>query len=230
MNYRFKSSDPNNITAIIGVLTCATIGYGLLVSFSHYSGPGFYSPRNHFISELGTPEASPMSNVFNHCLMLGGILMLAFNFGLANFFGKGRIVKIAAFIGVIAALSFSTIGYYPADDWPHHVVAAKIFFTGAMISIGLFCYTSWQNSERGFHRYINYLGLHVAILYLIVLVWPKETLNQYVYDFRNFSRPSFWALPILEWSYCLLICFWIISISANLLYLRHRQKAIDPGQ
>jgi hypothetical membrane protein len=144
MNYKFKSFDPNNFTAFIGIMTCIIIGGGLLASASHYSGPGFYSPRNHFISELGTAKASSFANIFNRCLMLGGILMLAFNCGLANFFGNSRIIKIATIMGALAALSFSTVGYYPADDWTQHEIAAKIFFTGVMISILLFCYTSWQ--------------------------------------------------------------------------------------
>jgi hypothetical protein len=83
---------------------------------------------------------------------------------------------------------------------------------------------SWQNSQIGIHPVVNFLGLQIGILYLIVLAWPKETLTQYIYNIHNFSRPSFWALPILEWSYCLLICCWIISFSANLAYIQRKKK------
>jgi hypothetical protein len=58
---------------------------------------------------------------------------------------------------------------------------------------------------------------------VVVLVWPKTLLTQSVTDPEKFVRPELWGLTVLEWSYCLLIASWILSVSADLIYVLSRK-------
>jgi len=223
----FKNINFNNITPLAGTIGCLVVGIGLLASATHYTSPEGYSPINHFISELGLAKNSSMADVFNHSLMTGGILLMFFSIGLGNFIGKGNLAKFATITGMISTLSFSAIGYYTAETWIAHIVAASVFFAGAMITIVLFSISIWKNRQSGLHPFLSIQGMFIAALYFVALIWPKELLLQSVTDTENFVRPAIWILSILEWSYCLMICFWIIMVSANLVYITRKMPATD---
>lgn len=198
---------------------CFIIALGLVASASHYTHSVHYSPKNHFISELGLASASEYAYVFNTCLGLGGILLMLFTIGLGIYLRRNSIAKYASFIGVIATLSFSAIGYFTADDWSSHRNAATLFFSGIMISIVLFSYCIWKSKERKLHYVISLLGFIIATIYFVVLLWPKDTLLQSVNHPEQFIRPELWGLTVLEWSYCLMISFWVLAVSIDMIYV-----------
>lgn len=218
-NFNFKDLNTNKITALAGVSGCFVVGFGLLASATHYSGKQEYSVLNHFISELGLERASSMAYVFNRSLMTGGILFMIFAMGLGNYFGKSIPAKIATATGMISTLSFSAIGYYTGDTWVAHLIVASVFFAGAMITILLFSYAMWTNRQAGFHPAICMQGLMVAAFYFVAMLWPKELLFQSINDPEHFVRPAYWVLTMLEWGYCLMVCAWILMVSANLAYI-----------
>lgn len=227
MKYNFKTINFNKITPVAGTVGCLIVGFGLFASATHYIRSEDYSPINHFISELGLVKASTMANVFNHSLMTGGILLMIFVMGLGNFLGKSLSAKYATLTGMLATLSFSAIGYYTADNWIAHMIVASVFFAGAMVTIVLFSYSIWKNRQSGLHPLLSVQGAFVAVFYFVALVWPKELLIQSINDPEHFVRPAVWVLTILEWGYCLMICSWIIMVSANLVYILRTETGLS---
>jgi len=65
---------------------------------------------------------------------------MVFTNGLGNYLRKNKLAWYASYIGMGATLSFSAIGYYTADNWLAHRIAATVFFSGVMVSIVLFSY------------------------------------------------------------------------------------------
>jgi hypothetical protein len=220
----YKKLDFNKITPVAGIAGCLIIGFGLIASASHYTRSIAYSPRNHFISELGLPEASTMANVFNYCVNMGGVLLMVFLYGLGNYLHKTPLARYAKGIGIIAALSFSFIGYYTADTWVAHKNVTAVFFTGAVVSISLFSYCILENKYSRIHQFISVLGFSIVIIFITALVWPKALMVQYVNQSPEFVRPDLWGLTVLEWTYCLLIGFWILSVSADMVYVLSKEE------
>ena len=223
---RIQSGQINRavVTAISGIAGCLIIASGLYASATHYTRSMEYSPKNHFISELGLASASEYSFVFNICLGIGGLLLMMFTNGLGIYLQKNPVAWYASYIGMAATLSFSAIGYFTADTWTAHRNAALVFFSGAMISIVLFSYCIWQNKQRRLHHFIALQGFIIAFIYVVVLVWPKELLLQSVNDPQNFIRPELWGLTVLEWMYCFMIGSWILSVSGDILYVWSKTK------
>ena len=227
------------ITPASGIAGCLVIVFGLVASASHYTRAMPYSPKNHFISELGLATASQYSFVFNICLGIGGLLLMLFTNGLGIYLRQVRLAWYASYIGMAATLSFSAIGYYTADSWTAHRNAAMVFFSGVMVSIVLFSYCVWQNKSRSMHHFITVQGFLIALIYVVVLAWPKDKLIQSVEDPANFIRPELWGLTVLEWLYCGMIGSWILAVSVDMIYvIRKANKAkgnslaaaSEPGQ
>lgn len=212
-------------TPLSGIAGCLVITMGLMASISNYTRHTVYSPKNHFISELGLASASEYSYVFNSCLGLGGLLLMFFTYGLGNYLHKSPLATPAMYIGMVATLSFSAVGYYTADSWTGHRNAATVFFTGVMVSIVLFSYCIYTNKQRSMHHFIAFQGFVIATIYAVVLVWPKDLLFQSVNNPQTFVRPELWGLTILEWSYCLMIGLWVFTVSADMLYALKREEA-----
>ena len=229
MRINFRNITLNQLAPLAGLTGCAVIGFGLFASASHYIRPMVYSPRNHFISELGLAEASDFAHVFNLCLNTGGIMLLLFVYGLGSYLYKTPLAKYATFIGMTATLSFSAIGYFTADSWIAHKNAASVFFTGAMLSIALFSYCIRENKQSKIHHFISIQGFLIVFIYALVLVLPKDLLTQSVNDPEGFVRPNFWDLTVLEWTYCLLICSWIVTVSIDLLYITYHKVSASAG-
>lgn len=224
MQINFKNFNSHYITPVSGIAGCLVIAFGLLASASHYTRSVSYSPQNHFISELGLATASEYSYVFNTCLGIGGVLLMLFTNGLGIYLRKNPIAWYASYIGIGATLSFSAIGYFTADSWVAHRNAAMVFFSGAMISIVLFSFCIWQNKQRRIHHFISVQGFLIALIFLVVLVWPKELLNQSVEDPANFVRPELWGLTVLEWIYCFMIGSWILTTSVDMINILSKKE------
>lgn len=219
-----RKLDINFLTPLTGITGCLIIAFGLVVSAMHYTLDVTYSPKNHFISELGLSSASKYSYVFNFCLGIGGLLLMYFTNGLGSYLRKSPLAWYASYIGMLATLSFSAIGYYTADSWTAHRNAAVVFFTGVMISISLFSYCIWTNKQRRMHHIIALQGFIIVVIYFTVLVWPKDLLLQSVNEPDKFIRPELWGLTVLEWGYCSMIAFWIMSVSADMIYTIYNEK------
>ena len=222
----FKNSHLTYITPASGIAACFFIAFGILASSSHYTRSTIYSPKNHFISELGLATASEYSFVFNICIGIGGVLLVIFNNGLGNYLCKSPLAWYAAYIGMGAALSFSAIGYFTADNWHAHRTVALVFFSGVMISVVLFSYCLWLNKQGKLHHFIGMLCFIITFIYFVVLFWPKVLLIQLINHPENFVRPELWGLAVLEWTYCLFIGSWILTVSADLIYILNKKEKL----
>jgi hypothetical membrane protein len=155
-------------------------------------------------------------------LKIGGLLLLVFGLALGRYLRQSKVAKFATVTSVIASLSFAAIGVFPANEWTPHMIAAGTFFTTAMLAIVLFSYCIWKNRQRHVHRFITIQGFIIAGLYILVLIWPKQLLVQYVHGSADFIRPAIWGLTVLEWGYCLLIGSWILAVSADILLVTRK--------
>jgi hypothetical membrane protein len=212
------------LTAASGIMACLVITRGLLWSVLYYSKPGSFSPINHFISELGLTTSTGGADIFNWCLMEAGLPLAVFLLCLGYILGSSRLARFATVTGFFSTLSFSAIGYFPADNWTPHMMAAATFFCLAMLTVVLFSMAIYYNPQTMFSQYISFLGLFIAIWYAVALMWPRQLLYQSVYDPTHFIRPRYWGLPVLEWGYAFLIISWILLVSSNLLRKAREKK------
>ena len=224
VTFQLNKIGPGPIAAIAGIIGCLVIGFGALISAIYFFGSEAYSPSNHFVSELGRANASGSAHTFNLSLKVGGLLLLIFGLALGRYLQQSRVAKFATAASVVASLSFAAIGVFPANEWTPHMIAAGTFFTTAMLAIVLFSYCIWKNRQWHLHRFITIQGFIIASLYILVLIWPKQLLVQYVHGSADFIRPAIWVLTVLEWGYCLLIGSWILAVSANILWVTSKRK------
>ncbi|MDZ4844375.1 MAG: DUF998 domain-containing protein [Chitinophagales bacterium] len=208
----------NLLPPLAGIAGCMIVGGGIYESATHYIGSGFYSPENHFISELGLSTSTTMAHVFNRSLNIAGFLLMIFVIGLGRFLGNGYAARAGIVTGITATVSFSAVGYFTAADWLQHMIAASIFFAGAMLTVSFFVFAILHDTQKRLHRVHVLHGILIVACYFIALLWPKDLMWQMTNDPAHFVRPSIWAITLLEWGYCLLICTWICMVSLNLLY------------
>jgi len=218
-----KSGFQNNklfhlLPPIAGIAGCVIVGGGIYEAAMHYTGTGFYSPENHFISELGMIASTTKAHVFNRSLNVAGFLFMIFVIGLGRYLGNGLAARAGIVTGIIATVHFSAVGYFTAADWLPHLIVASIFFAGAMLSVSLFAFAIWRDEQKRLHPVLVLHGIIIAACYMVALLWPKDLMWQMTVDPGHFVRPEVWAITLLEWGYCLLICTWICMASLNLVY------------
>jgi hypothetical membrane protein len=209
--------------AIAGLIGCLLVIIG--IGFSSYNfKAGGYSPQNHFISELGKTSAGSFSKVFNLCIMGSGVFLTIFTYGLGRSLWSYKAARYATIVGIISTLSFSMVGYYNADAWTEHKIAAIVFFTGAMFSIAIFGYVIWKNKPGKWAPFIGIQSAIIVLIYLLLLFWPKDLMVYAIQYPQQFIRPTYWDLTILEWVYSACICVWITTTSLHQLDLSSRKK------
>jgi hypothetical membrane protein len=205
------------ITGITGIAGCLAVIIGITLSAIHFEPGTGYSPLNHFISELGKKSAGKFSDVFNLCLMAGGVLLTLFTLSLGLSMRQKWVARIATCIGILATLSFSMVGYYSADSWTAHKIAAIVFFSGAMVATNLFGYVIYKYNTVRWHKTIAIQSCIITLVYLLIFCWPKDLMVEAVKHPDQFIRPVYWDLTILEWIYSTCICNWIFTTATAYL-------------
>jgi len=154
MRYDFKKkqSEITRIAGMCGIFLPVVIFTCLGLSI--VSSPWF-SWTQHALSDLGIQQNT--AAVFNHGLILGGILAFIFSFGLIQMLSN----KIGAYLLALSSFALIGIGVFPETLFVLHFFTSAMFFvllTIALLIIGL---TSKKNS---FEHKMGTVALMLALI------------------------------------------------------------------
>ncbi|MHA1683031.1 MAG: DUF998 domain-containing protein [Promethearchaeota archaeon] len=179
--------------------------------FIGYNNEG-YSLLNHAVSELGIPEISPLSWIFNACLIIGGFFILIFIIG----FEEHVPGKFAKFLGMVSALSCSFVGVFPAImSVPvmiiGHLISAMTFFFGGMLTVLVYTLKILRQGGKLIPRAISIAGFVVVGIFAIFL-------SQMFFGDSNLSglegpRPDYIPGLFFEWLSVLSIVGWMLLVA-----------------
>jgi hypothetical protein len=215
---------------MFGFLGVGAILMGILISAAVYQGSAGenYSFLNHFVSELGEYANSEMAIFFNLGLILGGVLLLRFMFGLAMYLNNwfGWLMGIS---GLVICISGSLVGVFSMDNLgPHFQAAFTFFYTGLVVTVLFSAYVLFLNRTNYFDKRLAIPGVFAASAFVIFLFFtepivPEDTpLEDFSLIFQN--RPNVWETAIFEWVVVLTIIVWVISLSIFFLRMDHSTK------
>lgn len=195
---------------------------GALISALAYKGKhgAAYSPRNHFISELGEVGVSRFAWVFNLGLILSGACLVPACIILGLLI-PGLLSKVGMFAGVIAALSLSLVGVFPMNNLKPHGIAAVTFFRFGLLMVVAFSLASVAQPGNSLvlPRIFSLAGLPAIIAFSSFLLLMRnansEAHDPLQPDFEE--RPKAWLMPVVEWLIFLTIILWFLLIVVGLL-------------
>jgi hypothetical membrane protein len=212
---RFYSKFPIFIWGFLGI---GIIGITSLITalfFTDQIGDP-YSPIRFFISELGGPKVSQLAWVFNWGLIIGGIPITLFMFGLGIRF-KSWFGYIACILGIFTSINCMLVGVFPWDTYlEQHIVTAMSFFYGGMFTVLLFSIVILFDKKHVISSGFSALGLLVASTFALFLFAPRGNSNFSIFE-ENYSRPAILWSAIFEWSVYFAILIWIGLISLVLM-------------
>jgi len=157
-----------------------------------------FSWQKNALSDIGV---SQQAWLFNSALVVGGLLNLLFAFGLRNYLGKARWLKIGVSLFTVSNISLSLVGVFTENYSIIHGLVALGYLLLAplgLVFIGL------GEKGQGIGKASLVLGI-LALLSLIILPVIVFALNLKV----GFAVPEF-----LE---ALLLSIWAIFVSTKFL-------------
>lgn len=186
-------------------------------AYRESSGAG-YSCLNHFISELGRPRNSPLFAVFNTGIMLGGLLIAVFMWGLGRFY-RTKLGHAAATAGVLGGLACSGTGLVPINHLMPHLAVAILFFHGAWIAFALFAFVFAHDAQNRLPRWLVLPSIATVFCFAALLASPLfaghvalEAIQK-----KHFVRPELWPAALLEWLVLASILLWLLLVAGCLL-------------
>ncbi len=212
---------PQRLTALYGFLGAGILIVGcILLPIHSYreSGGAGYSCLNHFISELGRPRSSPLFAVFNAGIVLGGLLIAAFMWGLGQLY-RTRLGYAAAMAGVLGGLACSGTGLVPINHLMPHLAIAVLFFHGAWIAFALFAFVFARDRQNKLPRWLVLPSIATVLAFAALLASPLfaghvalEAIQK-----KHFVRPEIWPAALLEWLVLAAILLWLLLVAGCLL-------------
>ena len=187
-----------------------------------YRGPSgqYYNPLNHFISELGYIGVSDFAWLFNGGIIIGGLLIACFMWGLGGKL-KTRLYEISSFVGVIAGVLEAFIGFFSMNNLNIHIIVAMSFFITSTITMMLYSIAIYKDTNQLLPKTLVLYGLLVFVSFIIFLFNPFDSaainlagsLSTENNDNLETIRPEIWSIAILECVSILSILIWAIIIS-----------------
>lgn len=174
-----------------------------------------YSLLRYFISELGEVDVSKLAFVFNLGLIISGIPMIIFMFGLALRF-KTVLGYISSAVGIYASVNCLLVGVFPMDvNMEAHIFTAMSFFYGGMAAIILFSITIFLDKKGALPKYAGWLGIGLAGIFASFLFLPLNSMQdgEFSLDPLISPRPNIWWLAFFEWLVFFAVLLWIGIIS-----------------
>jgi hypothetical membrane protein len=142
------------ISGVCGIILTVVMLITLLLSI--HQNPWFNWTEN-AISDLGTPEASPL--LFNFGVILTGVLLLVFTLGLMLYFDDG---KPGPFFLMISSFFLIMIGVF---SLPHnyHMYVSGMFFVSFPLGFLITGILSYKSEDK-FRKNMGVFALVVAII------------------------------------------------------------------
>jgi hypothetical membrane protein len=189
-----------------------------------------YSLLNHFISELGDPKYSKGAIIFNLGLILGGLFLIIFMFGLAKYYST-KLSYSAGIIGMFASLMCSLIGFFPVNLLNIHFIFTTAFFIGGLASITLFAIEIVRDKRKQLPKWFaipGFMGVGCFTVFLIMLYGFTDgfqpSLSPFIIKPNEFSRPAFWLFPFTEWLVLITALIWIFLTSIYVIKKKYDSK------
>lgn len=140
------------VAGICGIFIPVVIFTSLGLSIA--SSPWF-TWTQHALSDLGIQESTAF--VFNNGMIVGGILVLIFSFGLMKILSN----KLGAYLLALSSLALVGIGLFPETIFTLHFLTSASFFILLAISLLIIGLTSKQTT---FERNIGLFALALVLI------------------------------------------------------------------
>ena len=208
------------LTPLCGFFGACVLLVGCVLPICFYrepSGAGDFC-LNHFISELGRPCSSPQAAVFNAGIVLGGMLIAAFMFGLGKYY-RTKLGCAAATAGVLGGLACCGTGLVPINHLMPHLAIAVIFFYGAWIAFALFGVVFARDQQNKLPRWLGLPSIATVLCFATLLASPLFAGHIAIESIqtRRFTRPVIWPAAWLEWLVLASILLWLVLVAGCLL-------------
>lgn len=211
------------IAPLAGFCTCLILYSVIIFAALAYIGQQgeTYSVFNHFISELGSTKFSARYITYNSGIVCGAIAFGLFVYGLSAYTNT-KLSRIGVFIGVFSAFLCMGVGLVPEDNRVPHLILALGFFFMATLSVSILSWSILKESNNPFPRYAAVHGFMIPLAFGLFMSMPKDLMAVKRDTGPLFERPSFWALPFLEWIVFAFMTTWILVMSIKMLQLQQQ--------
>ncbi len=208
---------------LFGIAGSGVILLGTLLSAMFYRGKigERYSAFNHYISELGEVGVTPAAWIFNLSLILGGLAMVPFIFGLG--LTIDTIWSLLAMLaGLWAVISMILVGFFPMNQLEPHSRVAISYFRGGLVTMLLFSLAiALQPAGQSiFPRYAAVFGAVAFIAYAnflaiaTVLSRRAKAQGEKALDPQSMpERRRFMPMPFCEWLVFIAQLAWFLLIA-----------------
>ena len=222
-------------TAYFGFTAFSLIVLGATMSAWFYSGRTneHYSFFNHFISELGNRTYSSHAYFFNDAMMLGGLPVMVFMYGIYTML-QSRIRYVFLLTGLLAGLLCILLGHFSSDRYEIHIKVALGQFNTMLVSSILFSLTVLREGAKSyFPRWIAYIGALpiVCIIGFLSIEYSHQAdmKNGHIHQLL-YHRPALWPLPFMEWVVFFSLIVWIALICGYLVYASRLESQYSSSQ
>lgn len=190
---------------------------GALISGLAYRGKCGepYSPLNHYISELGEVGVSRLAWVFNHGMILSGLLLIPACISLGLIM-PGVLPKIGMMAGVIMAVGLLMVGVFPMNHLEPHGKAALTFFRSGLLMVLVFslAIVFQPQSSLVLPRVYSLAGFPAILAFggFLLMMGKDDSEHSDPPQPLEEDRPRVWAITVVEWSIFLTIVAWFLVI------------------
>lgn len=212
-----KSPTLKTLLSLCGILGPGLIAAGMIIAGLSYRGieGQFYSPFNHYVSELGELGVSDAAGVFNAGLVAGGLLNALFMVFLAAQINHWVRYPLGL-LGITASVFGGMVGIFPMNNLKPHIFAALTFFDLGLAVAFLYSMFILFSKKHPFPSWMAIPGIINTATFAAFIFFPAD-IDSGV-DFQEGmtglirNRPDFIALALLEWVVILGILIWFLIL------------------
>jgi hypothetical membrane protein len=192
------SAKVQKLIRIAGISGIIASTLPLIVIFASTVLEKSFSWSKHALSDIGVSQTAWL---FNSALIIGGLLNLLFAFGLRNYLGKKRLVKVGVSLLIVSSISLALVGVFTENCNIIHALVALGYLLLAPVGI-IFIGQGEKNKQFG--KVSLSLGI-TALLAIFGLPVITFVVNLQI----GFAVPEF--------AESLVLSIWTFWVSLNLL-------------
>ena len=186
-----KSSRNSMLIRLAGISGIISSTLPLIMVFASTVLEKSFSWNRNALSDIGV---SQLAWLFNSALVVGGVLNLLFAFGLRNYLGKKRWLKIGVLLIIVSSISLSLIGVFTENYSIIHGLVALGYLL--LTPLGLIC-IGWGEKSLQIGRVSLVLGI-AALLAILGLPIITFVANLQI----GFAVPEFLeSLVLSSWTF-----------------------------
>lgn len=136
---------------------------------------------------------------------------------------RSRIGYAAMVSGFVMLGSGLAVGWFPLDVLKAHLMAALVFFWSFLVTALLFLLAFLPRWNQRPSRWMVAVGCLATFCLLSFLIYPKESVVQFILEPEHVERPPIWGVAILEWSVLFSLYSWGLTAVFVLWRCRGRE-------